>query len=68
MLGVNRQEVTKRFTSFSRIDMIVKEGSKYILYSKDGTKKLGEFASKKAAEKREKQINYFKSLKDKLDK
>lgn len=40
--------------------MIKKEGSKYILYSHDGNKKLGTFTSKKAAQEREKQINYFK--------
>ena len=40
--------------------MIKKEGNKYILYSHDGSKKLGEFDSKKDAERREKVINYFK--------
>jgi hypothetical protein len=43
--------------------MIVKRGNKYCLYSHDGSKKLGEFDSKEAAQKREKQINYFKHRK-----
>ena len=41
--------------------MIIKKGSKYVLMSKDGTKKLGDFKTKKEAMHREKQINYFKS-------
>lgn len=48
--------------------MIKKNGDKYELWSKDGSKKLGEFDSKKAAEKREKEIQYFKYLKDKVKK
>ena len=40
--------------------IIKKQGGKYILMSKDGSKKLGTFDSKEAAEKREKQINVFK--------
>lgn len=43
--------------------VIRKVGKKYVLKSKDGDRKLGEFKSKKAAEKRERQINYFKHLK-----
>ncbi len=39
--------------------MIKKEKGKWILYSKDGKKFLGAFLTKKAAIKREKQINYF---------
>lgn len=41
--------------------MIRKEGSKYVLYSKDGSKKLGTYNTKAEASKREKQIQYFKS-------
>ena len=48
--------------------MIRKEGGKYRLYSKDGSKKLGEFDSEKAAIKREQQINYFKHKKNALKK
>lgn len=40
--------------------MIKHEGSKWVLYSKDGSKKLGTFDSKEAAEKREREIQYFK--------
>ena len=43
--------------------MIKKEGEKYVLYSKDGKKKLGEFGSKKAAQDREKEINAIKHAK-----
>ena len=48
--------------------MIKKSGSKYVLYSKDGSKKLGTFDSKKDAIKREQQINYFKHKKSALKK
>lgn len=41
--------------------MIVKEGNYYILYSKNGKKKLGKFKTKKEAIKREKQILYYKN-------
>lgn len=45
--------------------MIRKVGNKYVLYSKkkgsDGKRKvLGRYNSKKAAEKRERQVQYFK--------
>ena len=43
--------------------MIKKKGYKWVLYSKDGKKILGEFRTKKAAIKRERQIQYFKHLK-----
>lgn len=46
--------------------MITKKDGKWILYTKDGKKKLGEFKTKKEAEKRERQIialKYFKSSK-----
>lgn len=42
-----------------------KKRNKWILHSKDGKKKLGEFDSKEAAMKREQQINYFKHVKGK---
>lgn len=35
--------------------------NKYILYTKDGKKKLGEFKTKEEAVKREKQILFFKN-------
>jgi len=38
------------------------EGNKWILYSHDGSKKLGEFNTEEAALKREQQINYFKHV------
>ncbi|MAG52361.1 MAG: hypothetical protein CMH62_00190 [Nanoarchaeota archaeon] len=43
--------------------VIKKQGYKYILYSKDKKKKLGTFRSKKAALKRERQIQFFKHKK-----
>ena len=39
--------------------MIKKEGNYYILYSKDGKKKLGKFKTKKKALERERQIQYW---------
>jgi hypothetical protein len=41
--------------------MIKHEGGKYVLYARDGKKKLGEFETKEAAEKRERQVRYFKA-------
>lgn len=41
------------------IAIIRKVGSKWVLFSKKG-KRLGTFDSKKAAEKREREINFFK--------
>lgn len=40
--------------------VIVRINSKWILYSKDKKKKLGEFKTKKDALKRERQIQYWK--------
>jgi hypothetical protein len=40
--------------------VIRKEGSYYILYSHDKSKKLGKFRSRKAALARERQIQFFK--------
>lgn len=48
--------------------MIKKEGSKYILYSHDGSKKLGEFTSRTAAEKREREIKAIVAIKEKGNK
>jgi hypothetical protein len=42
------------------VEMLKREGSKWVLYSKDGSKKLGEFDTKEDALKRERQIQYFK--------
>jgi len=43
--------------------VIEKKGYKWILYSKDKSKILGEFKTKKEAVKRERQIQYFKHVK-----
>ncbi|MFH1420928.1 MAG: hypothetical protein ABIG30_03080 [Candidatus Aenigmatarchaeota archaeon] len=40
--------------------VIIKRGYKWILYSRDRSKKLGEFRTKKDALARERQIQYFK--------
>ena len=37
--------------------------TQYALYSKDGKKRLGSWGSKAAAEKRERQVQYFKHQK-----
>ena len=42
--------------------MIIKQGQKFVLKSKDGSKVLGKFDTKEQALKREKQINFFKHL------
>ena len=42
--------------------MIIKQGSKFVLKSKDGSKTLGTFDTKEQAVKRVKQINFFKYL------
>lgn len=41
-------------------EIIRKEGDKWVIYSKDGSKKLGEYDSEEAAKKRIQQIEYFK--------
>ena len=41
-------------------EVLKQEGSKWVLYSSDGSKKLGEFDTKEDALKRERQIQYFK--------
>jgi FMN phosphatase YigB (HAD superfamily) len=41
-------------------ETIRKQGDKYVIYSKDGSKKLGTYTSRKAAQKRLGQIEYFK--------
>lgn len=41
-------------------EVIRKEGGKWVIYSKDGSKKLGEYDSEEAAKKRIQQIEYFK--------
>jgi hypothetical protein len=40
--------------------MIRKEGKKWVLYNHNGTKRLGTFLSKAAAEEREREIAFFK--------
>ncbi len=41
----------------------VKQGSLWVLYTKDRSRVLGKFRTKKEALKGERQINYFKHLK-----
>ncbi len=43
--------------------MLKKEKGKYVLYSKDGKKRLGRFDTKEEAIKRERQIAFFKHRK-----
>lgn len=45
------------------VPMITKEGSRFVLRSKDGTKVLGRFPTRAAAEKRERQIRAIKAAK-----
>lgn len=53
-------DLALEFTSVEKV--IHHEGNKWILYSHDGSKKLGEFDTEEAALKREQQINYFKHV------
>jgi hypothetical protein len=46
--------------------MIKKQGKKYTLYSKDGSRNLGSASSLEGIKKREKQVNFFKHLRNKL--
>lgn len=46
--------------SFNVNETIRKKGSKWVIYSKDGDKKLGTYDTKSAAQKRLGQIEYFK--------
>jgi Inorganic Pyrophosphatase len=43
--------------------MIRHQGGKFVLFSQDGAKKLGTFNSLGAAEKHEREVNYFKHVK-----
>jgi len=54
-IGVAYEEVDLKET-------IRKEGSKWVIYSKDGFKKLGEYDTETAAKKRLRQIEYFKHM------
>jgi hypothetical protein len=50
----------KPFAMTNIREKIVKQGSKFVILSKDGDKKLGEFDSEDAAKKRLRQIEFFK--------
>ncbi len=41
--------------------MILKEGDKYVIKSEDGSKTLGTYATREEAEKRLREIDYFKN-------
>lgn len=40
--------------------MIKQENNKFVVYSEDGTKKLGTYDTKKEAEERLREVEYFK--------
>ncbi len=61
MPGDNLEPGTPDFTNA----IIRKEGNKWVLYSHDGKKKLGEYNSKKEAVTRLRQVEYFKHHKGK---
>ena len=48
---------------FKAVAIIRHEGNKWVIYSHDGKKKLGEYTSKQAAVKRLRQIEWFKAHK-----
>lgn len=45
-------------------EVIKHEGDKWVLYSADGRKKLGEYDTEEQAQEREKQVQYFKRQKE----
>lgn len=45
--------------------MIRKEGEKYVIKSEDGSKTLGTYTTREEAEKRLREIEYFKNKKGK---
>lgn len=48
--------------------MIKQEGSKWVLYSADGKKRLGSFPTQADAVAREKQVLMFKNMNDQIRK
>lgn len=52
--------IYESYTLALLMDHIRKEGDKWVIYSKDGSKKLGTEDSEEAAKKRLQQIEYFK--------
>lgn len=50
----------ERMLNWHYSEIIRKDGTKWVLWSKDGTKKLGTYDSKEDAEERERQIQAFK--------
>lgn len=46
------------------MDMVTKEGDEYVVKSKDGSKELGRYKSKKKALRRLRQVEYFKAHPD----
>lgn len=55
------ERTAQKFMQSESLDeTILKQGSKYVIYSKDGSKKLGTYDTKKAAQKRLRQIEFFK--------
>jgi hypothetical protein len=55
-----------RKTETAITERIVKQGSQWCLKSKKNNKNLGCYPSKKGAQKREKQVQYFKHMKENL--
>jgi len=47
-------------------EIIRKKGGKYCLFSRKNNKNLGCYPSKAGAKKREKQVQYFKHLRERL--
>lgn len=52
--------IFESYISACLTEVIRKEGDKWVIYSKGGSKKLGEYDSEEAAKKRIQQIEYFK--------
>lgn len=57
---ITKNTTTNKLYNLGLTETIRKEGNNYIIYSKNGEKKLGTYKTKKEAEKRLQQIEYFK--------
>lgn len=64
MFGSSSQKLEEKQIYDIITEHIIKTGSKYCLVSKKSNKKLGCYPSKSGAEKREKQVQYFKHAKE----
>lgn len=65
--NINKKVIDELNMNYLIQETIKKSGDKYCLLSKKTHKNLGCYRSKKSAKKREKQVQYFKHLKETID-